>query len=203
MEILESFATQYVRDYRSEIFLKDNWDFSNFYNTLTQKNWNYSKGMVVKNWEGQIIDKHMLGEESRYALGEVVYDNYWKTYDVNLELLFERPLKISLAKFELNDEGVKLYELNRRVTKSGNYKAIKLTDEQFHNYLAKLMLCMIVYFHFILYDSFARQKFKVKKIDYSILPDKIQLILQVFNLRIEQYFKESTQEISVFLQGLK
>lgn len=183
--ILESFANQYVTAYRSEIFVKEKWDFKDFYKSSLRKT---IGDLWIRSRVYSIFDPIKISEK-----GFIEFD---------YELLFERPVIIDLANFKFFEGYIQLKELSRGSLKHNlsKYKPIKLNDEQFHNYLSKLIMCTVVHQYFLVEQILDK---KVKPYDWSKIPDNIQLILQVFNLRIGEYFQDNEKDIISLLQELK
>jgi hypothetical protein len=175
--ILESFANHYVRPYNSKIFHDDKWDFKDFYN-------NYNKRIATD-----------IGKEIPYVLEETVLDIFSNHLDIKVELLFERPFIISLALIHFENDYVNISELSNRVTKFGKYKPIKLSYEQFNQYLSRLLLSLIVYYHYVL--NLIPSK-KSKSIPYTKMPDSLQLIVLTFNLRIKEIIEEHQESLLEF-----
>lgn len=163
--ILEAFAFSYVRPYRSELFDKD----MNFHN--------------IKEILG------MEGEELFYTLTGLSHDSFTDTYDFKIKLLFDRPVEIKLASFDMSTSEVMLSEMARD-DDFGNYKPIKLSDEQFHNYLSKLVCSLIIYFHYQIQNP--------KHIDYNNLDRIILEILISFNRNINGLFGDMNKQLSSF-----
>lgn len=183
--ILESFANQYVTPYRSEIFVKDKWDFVDFYKSSLIK----TIGVLwIRSRVYSIFNQIKISERGFIEFG--------------YELLFERPVIIELAKFQFIKNEILLEELSRGRLKGklSKYKLIKLSDEQFHNYLSKLIMCIIVHQYFLVEQILDK---KTKPYDWSKIPDNIQLILQVFNFRIGKYFHDNQRDIISLIRELK
>ena len=167
--ILEAFAFPYVRPYRSELFDKD----MNFYE--------------IK----ELLE--VEGEELYYILTGLSHDSFTDTYDFKIKLLFDRPVEIKLATFDMSTSDVMLSEMARD-NDFGNYKPIKLSDEQFHNYLAKLVCSAIIYFHFQIQNP--------KHIDQDKTDQIILEILISFNRNISRLFADMNKQLSSLSLGL-
>jgi hypothetical protein len=182
--ILESFSNKYIPPYRSEIFIPEKWNFKDFYNSSLRKSigdvWIRSRSLRV------------------FSDFNITNPNY---IEFNFKLMFERPIGFNLARFEFGKEFVHLGELSKGMVRGDKYKPIKLTDEQFHNYLSKLIMCSIVYDYFLI-EQILEKKTKTP-IDWSKYPDNIQVILQVFNFLVGNLFQENENNITSILQGLK
>ncbi len=163
--ILEAFAFSFVRPYRNELFDKD-MDFFN-----------------IKDLTG------MEGEELFYTLTGLSHDSFTNTYNFKIKLLFDRPFEIKLASFDMSTNEVRLSEMARD-WEFGNYKPIKLSDEQFHNYLAKLVFSTIIYFHYQIQKS--------TQIDLDNSKEIILQILISFNRNIKGLFVDINKQLSSF-----
>lgn len=171
--ILESFAKKYTIPYRSEIFEKEKFDFTDFYKNLKKS-----------------IDDHDIGEEMPYIFSNFDYDSQLERLEFSLELFFDSPTNIILANFkDIGQSEVLLSELGQRSGMVSRYKPIKLNEDQFYQYLSRLLLSLIVYFHF-----------QIRGLsDYSNLPEIIMRILIIFNHPIEKNIIEQANRIKKFV----
>lgn len=183
--ILETFATRYVT-YKSEISEKGKFDFKEFYDKL------------VKN----VIDEHDIGEEIPHIFSSFDFDSQLERLEFSFEFYVESPMKIILANFK--DMGKSEIILSELGQKEGvifsKYESIKLSEEQFHHYLASLLLLLIVYFHFQIRHLFIPSNYKKEIHDYKNLPDYILQILSIFNLFIGKRIKEEAEYMEKFTQ---
>ncbi len=178
LPILETFAKKYVNPYKSEIFDKGSIDFKGFYNTLLSD-----------------IDLHDIGEEMPYLIEEITFDSDDKRCEFSLELLFKDqiPAKITLATFEnIEDSEIILSEMGQR-SYHNNYKPIKLSEEQLHQYTSRLLLSLVVYFHY-------QMRHSEKLVDYNNLPEYILQILLAFNRCIVKITNDQAKNMESFAQ---
>ena len=183
--ILETFATRYVIPYRNELFQKEKFDFKDFYKKL------------IKN----VIDTHDIGEEMPFIFSNFNHDYQLERLEFAFEFYVESPTKFVIANFKkLGQSEILLNELGQK--QGIFYESIKLNEDQFHQYLASLLLLLIVYFHFQIRYSFnASRKITKKEIsDYTNLPGYILKILSMFNSFIGKRINEEAEYMQNFTQ---
>lgn len=148
--ILQTFAQPNVKSYKSIIFEKEkfiNYD-TNLWDDLSK--W---VGFSLRNLIPHVFSNVELTQEqitSKHGINMLeffVTNGYYENK------------KFSLARFDFEDKNfIKVSELDRPISSDwglGNteYKELKLDDEQFHHYLANLMLCSLIYdYGILLYD---------------------------------------------------
>jgi hypothetical protein len=131
---LQTFAAQNVKPYRSLIF--DGQKFISYDANLWDD---------LAKWLGISLRHQIVHVFSNIDLNE-------KKFKFSITTGYDMKNKINIATFNLeNDQLVIINELNKVPFNKGifysdtEYKSLELNDEQFHNYLANLMICSLVF----------------------------------------------------------
>jgi len=124
IKILETFATKSTPAYKSHVFGNEKINFKNFTNDLLEK--------------GKITKKDLF-----YLLYEII-ESIKISNNIILISVYLRSIggfEVRLAKIDLRDNKIRLFEHS-----SPQYsRYIELTDIQFHQYLSRLLLSLLVY----------------------------------------------------------
>jgi len=201
-EILEMFATKYVKPYKSEVFENEKFDFTKFYWRLAPK----------------VIDGHDIGGEMPIIFGDY-NESIFGGINFFLPISYQSEIKIPIADFKFKDEVITVVEWGKRPDPiSGNF-LLKLSEEQFHHYLANLLICLTVYFHAKFEHDSAirrienwkslskrtRRKMKQntsKEFEFENYTDDFLKILFLFNHQISQILTVQSELISGLGQTL-
>lgn len=128
--ILESFATRYVKQYNSDVFENEKFDFTDIFYHFAMNG----------------LDSHDIGEEM-----PIVFSNYTESQFGGIEFFisidYNPEIKIPVARFKINDEIITISEWGKRIGLISGYFPFELNEEQFHHYLANLLICLTVYHH--------------------------------------------------------
>ena len=147
--ILQTFAQQHVKPYKSIIFNKEK-----FFDSKRSILGDLAKWPAI-GFKHAIID---------VFTNVIIERDYRDEYGYNLEFFFSSGYyesdKISLANFDIHNSSITIRELDNRKYYGPNYlekntknEISSLDDEQFHHYLANLMLCSLITYAAILdYD---------------------------------------------------
>jgi len=202
--ILETFATLYVKPYKSEIFRYRTLNFNNLYWRLAP----------------EIIDGHDLGEEMPYT-----FTNFEESKFVGLQfwldVSYTEVTKLPIANFRFNENEIVVSELGQREGAFSEYIPIKLNEEQFHHYFANMLIFLTVYFHAKLeHDSILRgiktRKTMAKRVRckpdiddyleglqyYRKIPDDFLQILFIFNNSLVKIIKKENNSFESFIHTI-
>lgn len=167
-EILEMFATKYVKPYSSEIFHDKKIDFSNFYSKLVgeKSERTYLKKGMVKGENGMPSRYDVLKDENGMPIREKfvqasIFDKKCQLiisdFDVNMlswsvvfwvNMLGVLEIKIRFMNFfNLGGDNILFQEPEKNNTDTpSRIPPIELDEDQFHNYLARFLLCYTIFF---------------------------------------------------------
>jgi len=124
IKILETFATKSTPAYKSHVFGNEKINFKNFTNDL--------------------LDKNKITKEDLFYLLLEIMESIKISNNIILISVYLRSIggfEVRMAHIDLRDNKIKLFEHS-----SPQYsRYIELTDIQFHQYLSKLLLSLLVY----------------------------------------------------------
>lgn len=202
--ILETFATHYVKPYKSEIFQYRKLDFNNLYWRLAP----------------DIIDGHDLGEEIPYVFADFK-ESKFTGLQFWLTISFIEGVKLPIANFMFKKEGIIVSELGQREETFSEYTSIKLSEEQFHHYFSNMLIFLTVYFHAKLEHSSILRGIKAREITakrtrrkpdidiylknlqyYRKIPDDFLQILFIFNNSLTKIIKKETDSFESFVSTI-
>lgn len=215
IQTLQTFAQQNVKPYKSVVFEKEKF----FHSDIDL--WD-----DVAKWLGISLRKLMPHVFSNV---EITQENIYSKFGINLFEFFITngyygTNKINLASFDFeNKDFVKIRELDRPITSYGfkvglKYEPLKLDDEQFHHYLANLMLCSLIYDYGMLeYDlsklkirNFLKKEKRKAEQDATVkftnelkeLPEYFLRILFLFSKHISRLTKNQYELTSGYSEKL-
>ncbi|MBM3910891.1 MAG: hypothetical protein FJ356_04515 [Thaumarchaeota archaeon] len=175
---LETFAVPNVKPFNSIIFEGQKFNFTYLFDNLVK------------------IKSFSIREEMTH-----VFQNFETRYNKVIFYLtygYDDNNKIRLASFSINDESITVNELGKSsgpVYGDPLYKPLELNEEQFHNYLANLLICAFLYDHtvakFDIYQNWINRDIEIaKKIRKKPrLQSRIKNIEEAFDEIPEEYLK--------------
>ena len=175
---LETFAVPNVKPFHSIIFEGQKFNFGNLWDNLVKI-------------ESLSIREEMVHVFQNFETNDnrvTFYLTYG--YDINN--------KIRLASFSINDDTISVYELGKfsgPVYGDPLYKSLELDEEQFHNYLANLLICALLYDYtaakFDMYQNWVNRDKEIAKRNRKKprLRNRIKNIEELFNEIPEEYLK--------------
>jgi len=203
-KILETFATKYVKPYKSHVINNNQMNFENFYENFISKFW--EKGWI----EEEIPNVFSSFKSSIYA-GTQFF----------IPLSVHSEIEMPIAKFEVknyegypwNKKGIEITELGHSVGDNKKVFSTILNDEQFHHYLAIILLYFTIYYHVKIdsdYNIGQRENSKKKMTEEQILnkltikryPEEILQILLSFNSQISNLLEEQSNLVKELHQSL-
>ena len=177
-EILEMFATKYVKPYSSEIFHDKKIDFSNFYSKLVgeksertylKKDARAPYG-VLKDENGipireQFVQVSNFNKESQSILSDFDDNMLYLKVEFWVNILNALRIKVRFMNFwNFGDDNIQLQEIDEKYTDTPlRTTPIQLDEEQFHNYLSRFLLC---------YTIFSIVQQQDERLSYEILQTK-------------------------------
>lgn len=134
-KILETFASRYVKPYKSHVINNNQKDFENFYQRV----------ITIDDEEG--LGEYMPDIFSSFKNSRYVGKQFFIPLSVHSEI------DVPIARFYFRDlnpmwdeKGIEVSELGHTVGKKRKSYSTILDDEQFHHYLASLLLYFTLYF---------------------------------------------------------
>jgi len=175
---LETFATPNVKPFKSIIFEGQKFNFTNLWDNLIK-----------------ILSLSIREQMVHVFQNFETMDNRVMFYLTNG---YDTINKIRLANFSINDNIITVNEFGRYsgpVYGDPSYKPLELDEEQFHNYLANLLICALLYdstvAQFDMYQNWIIQDIQTAKINRKKprLKDRIKNIEELFDEFPEEYLK--------------
>ncbi len=193
LKILETFATKYTEPYKSYVFGNEKINFKNFVTDLLSND-----KKIIEDLFNQLLE----------ILGSVNTDNMG--IFVSLPLRTRGNFEFSIANIFLKDNEIKLAEYS-----SPPYSEhIGLNDIQFYQYLAKLLLCLLVYS-----NSYEEHGWSIMYLEYMKLEGKkpnstdilptlsdntnFKQITFIIHRAVQTIFEFSKKEMDYFSNTLK
>ena len=178
--ILETFVSKHIA-HNSELFDKNELDLTKFYDD------------VILN----VADPYEIGDEMPYVLSNFDYDSQLQSLNFSFEIWGDSFMKIPLANFRFVDKD------KNEFIEIGQKNTILISDDKFHQYVSRLVICLIVYFHFQIRTIHPTTKKILNNneiLNYKDLPEKISQILFIFNQYVVKIFNKHISNINSFTQ---